>query len=307
MTNRALLAVSGLAIALTAISLPGQTEKPAVKRQKVVVMGASVSAGFEDPTSRQADGSVNRSFKLDRVLKKAWPRKLARIYNVANLMMFQVPLKAGQKQVDAAKRVDADLVIGIDFPFWFGYGFATAVAKDVVSKDRLAIQQKCFAMLDELECPILLGDYPDMRGASTKMLPRYMIPNSVTIAALNKQLYAYAAERKHVHVVSLARFVKRAVNQSQTYSYGEGKLVFPKNYLLQSDRLHATRLGVAVLTTHLLAAVPGILKPTNPLLGHRATLETLVKDLGLEDELPRARASAKAADKLPKGPKEKAR
>ncbi|MEE2887095.1 MAG: hypothetical protein VX951_06650 [Planctomycetota bacterium] len=289
MMNRSWPAVSGLAIALIAISVPAQEAPAVVKRQKVVVIGASVSAGFEDPTSKQADGSVNRSFKLDLVFKKVWPRKVARVYNAANLLMFQDPVGGGQRQVDLAKKVEADLVVAVDFPFWFGYGFPSfdsVVKKGEISKPRMAVQQECFKMLDELKCPILIGDYPDMRGASTKMLPRHMIPNAATIAALNEKLHAYAGKRKNVHIVSLAKFVKRAVTVPQTYSYGDGEVVFPKNYLLQADRLHATRLGVVVITTHALSALPKMLKKDSPLLDHGATLKTLVKSMRLEDEIP---------------------
>lgn len=289
MVNRCWPAVSALAIALTACSALAQAEPAAVKRQKVVVIGASVSAGFEDPTSKREDGSVNRSFKLDLVFKKVWPRKVARVYNAANLLMFQDAVGAGQRQVDLAKKVGADLVIALDFPFWFGYGFPSfdsVVKKGEISKSRMAEQQKCFKMLDELKCPVLIGDYPDMRGASTKMMPRYMIPNLATIVALNEELHAYAAKRKNVHVVSLAKFVKRAVTEPQTYPFGDDKVVFPKYHLLQADRLHATRLGVVVITTHLLSALPGVLAKDSPLLGHGATLKSLVKTMRLEDDVP---------------------
>ena len=286
------LAVSVLAIALTAPWVQAQDEPGAVKRQRVVVIGASVSAGFEDPTSRLEDGSVNRSFKLDQVLKKVWPREVARVYNAANLLMFQDPAGAGRRQVDLARKLKADLVIAIDFPFWFGYGFGGAAKPAEVSKRRMALQKKCLDLLDELECPILLGDYPDMRGASTKMLPRYMIPNGPTIKALNEQIHAYATKRKNVRLVPFAKYVKRAVSEPQTYPYGDKKIVFPKYYLLQSDRLHATRLGVVVVTTHVLSALPDALAKDSPLLRHDATLRSLVRALRLEDALPQGSADA---------------
>jgi len=257
-----------------------------------VVIGASVSAGFEDPTSRHEDGSVNRSFKLDVVLKKVWPREVARVYNAANLLMFQAPERAGRRQVDMAKKVQADLVVAIDFPFWFGYGFAGASKPGEVSKRRMASQKKCLALLDELKCPVLLGDYPDMRGASTKMLPRSMIPNGPTIKALNAEVQAYAARRKNVHLVSLAKYVERAVTVPQTYPLGDKEVVFPKNYLLQSDRLHATRLGVVVITTHILSALPGTLAKDSPLLRHGATLQSLVRALRLQSALPQEEPGA---------------
>ena len=286
MMNRVPSLLSSVVIGLSALPAQQEAAPTALKRQQVVVMGASVSAGFEDPTSKRADGSVNRSFKLDVVLKKVWPRPMARVFNVANLMMFRDPEAGGRRQIDAAKKLAPDLVVAIDFPFWFGYGFGKASKDGKIQEDRLAQQDKCFRLLDELKCRVLLGDYPDMSGASKRMMPGVMVPNRLTRAALNKNLLAYASKRQHVQVASLAKFVKRAVTKPQTYAYGEGQVVFPKYFLLQSDRLHATRLGIAVLTTHVLDALPGILDPKSPLLSHRATLETLVKDLGIEDQLP---------------------
>ena len=43
------------------------------------------------------------------------------------------------------------------------------------------------------------------------MLPRSIIPNGPTIKALNAEIQAYAARRKNVHLVSLAKYVERAV------------------------------------------------------------------------------------------------
>ncbi len=286
MMNRIPSLLSSVVIGLSALSAQQEAVPTALKRQRVVVIGASVSGGFEDPTSKRADGSVNRSFKLDVVLKKVWPRQVARVYNLSNLMLFRDPGAGGRRQIEAAKKLTPDLVVAIDFPFWFGYGFGKASKVGKVQEDRLAKQRKAFQLLDELKCRVLLGDYPDMSGASQRMMPASMVPNSVTLAALNTNLLAYASKRPHVQVASLARFVKRAITKPQTYAYGEGQVVFPKYFLLQSDRLHATRLGIAVLTTHVLDALPGILDPKSPLLGHRATLQTLVRGLGIEDQLP---------------------
>lgn len=256
------------------------------RRAKVCIIGASVSAGFEDLTSRQADGSVNRSYRLDVALRKAWPRALARVYNLSNPLMFRGPAESGRQQIDAAKRVAPDLVLAVDFPFWFGYGRSPRGADDQIEASRLALQQRGLSLLAELECPLLIGDYPDMRGASTKMLPRAVIPNRRTIEALNAALRAWAKPRRNVQVLSLAEFVEAAVTKDQTMAFGARQVVFPKNFLLQSDRLHATRIGMLVLVTQLTQLLPQVLAPEHPLLGPRVTLKGLVEAADLESDLP---------------------
>jgi hypothetical protein len=141
-------------------------------------------------------------------------------------------------------------------------------------------------MLAELDCPLLIGDYPDMQGASSKMLPRSMIPNRKTIEALNAALRAWAKSRRNVQVLALAEFVETAVSKDQTMAFGARQVVFPRNFLLQSDRLHATRLGMLVLVTRLTQLLPRLLTPGHPLLGPDVTLKGLVEAAHLESELP---------------------
>lgn len=284
MTSPSLRTVFALVIAC--FTAPAVGQNSTTKPPNVVVVGASVSAGFSDPTSKREDGLSNRTYTLDVALKKAWPRGVARIKNYANMAMFARPLAAGRRQIDLAKKRKPDLLIAVDFPFWFGYGFSARGEKGELEKARLELQKKGLAMLEEFQCAIVAGDYPDMRGASTKMLPRYMIPNEATIKALNENLRAWASKRKNVQVFPLANFVKEAVDKEKTYPYGKDKVVFPKNYLLQSDRLHPTRLGALVLVLHLTEALPAILPKDSPLLRTEVTLKGLVEKAGIEGDLP---------------------
>ncbi|MCA8954660.1 MAG: hypothetical protein KDC87_01220 [Planctomycetes bacterium] len=297
-----------VAVLATAFACSGQAQSPATpaargpERTKVVVVGASVSAGFEDPTSRGSDGAPNRSYRLDVALKKIWSRDVARVYSGANFLMFTDPTGYGRRQIDSAKKVRADLVLGIDFPFWFGYGPHGREAAGVLEGRRLAAQAKCLAMLEELDCPLLIGDYPDMRGASHKMLPARMVPNKVTLAQLNHRLLAWAAKRPKVRVLSLADFVAKATTQPMRLDYAPGRTVtFPKYFLLQSDRLHATRLGVLVLVRQIRDVLPQLLPKAHPLLAVDPTLCDLVQATGLADQLPAGALHAATAVGTPQG------
>ena len=260
-------------------------------RHEVIILGASVSAGFVDPTSQRADGLANRSLRLDVALKKHWPRELARLRNYADLMMFLNAAGSGRRQVAKARKRKPALVLGIDLPIWFGYGRVRRGAAGEVEKGRLLLQDKGLALLAELAglgCPVVVGDYPDMHGASRQMLPPHLIPNQATLKVLNERLRKFAAAHANVHVFPLASFVARAVGSTQKYVYGKDEVVFPKNYLLQSDRLHATRLGMLVLVHQLQAQLPAALGKTHPLVLHKTNFKQLVENAGAEDDLPEA-------------------
>jgi len=296
MSNRQVAAVFTLATAVLAAPVAPQETKPSGSvRQQVVILGASVSAGFADPTSKGPDGEVNRTYKLDRAFKKAWPRAVARIYNFSDLLMFMQPEERGKKQIEAARKLQPDLLVAIDFLVWFGYGSKQGkVADDDIDAVRLQQLDKGLALLEGFQCPIVLGDYPDMHGASTNMLPPSMIPNVATLGALNKRLHQWAKTRKTVHVFPLASFVKAAVTLEQVYPWGDQQQVaLPKNFLLQSDRLHATRLGMLVVVLRIAEALPSILPRSHPLLRPRVTFKGLVEAAGIEDDVPTPRSIKK--------------
>ena len=287
MSNRKLVAHFAVAIAAF-VTVAFAQKKPTPARQKVVVVGASLSAGFADPTSKGPDGEVNRTYKLDVAFKKAWPRSVARLYNFGDMMMFSDPEARGKKQIESAKRTKPDLLLGIDFLTWFGYGGTHGrVKKNEVDPVRMKQLEKGLALLDGLKCPIVAGEFPDMHGASTHMLPMSMIPNVATINALNKRLREWAKTRKHIFVFPLARFVQEAVSKKQIYPWGNAQQVtLPKRFLLQSDRLHATKIGTLVVVLRVVEALPGILSATHPLLGPKVTFKGLVEAAKLEDALP---------------------
>ncbi len=291
MLNRRLTSLFALAIAFSGACAVAQVSSKPEKtktRQEVVIVGASVSAGFADPTSKGDDGKVNRTYRLDVAFKKAWPRTLARVANFSDLRMFMAPELYGKNQLASAKKRKPDLLIGIDLMVWFGYGSTYGkVKKGEVDTKRIALQAKGLALLGDFKCPVILGDYPDMHGASSHMLPQRMIPNVVTLAALNNKLREWAKAHKNVTVFPLANFVKEAVTKKQTYPFGKGKVIeFPKNFLLQSDRLHATRVGTLVVVLRLAQALQSILPAKHPLLGPKVTFKGLIEAAGLVDDIP---------------------
>ena len=177
----ALLAVTG-----SGLSLPGQ---PTAPKPKIDIMGASVSAGYVDQRLPES-GERNETVPLVRVLRHIWPRDVATVGSRADVAMFMNPEERGERQVLRTLGSQPDLVVAVDFLFWFGYGFAPGARGG--HDERLELQARGLELLDRLLCPIILGDYPDMSGADARILSPRMIPEPETLAELNRRLRAWA-------------------------------------------------------------------------------------------------------------------
>ena len=253
---------------------------------RVAIIGASVSSGFVDITDTKVR-PPNSSFSLKQVLRKLWPSSEVRIRDATGslgMAMFLEPLKYGERQIKLLQRRKPQLVIGVDFVFWFGYG--PHGYGEAGQKRRLELQQKGLSLLERLDTKILLGDYPDMTGAAARMLPPHFVPKPETQKKLNERLHAWAKERNNVLVFPLSKFVHEAKTKNQVLPYGDQELSVPKFYLLQSDRLHATRLGMAILIHRLGDELPKLLGRDHILTKPDFSLPNLVQRLQLEDQLP---------------------
>ena len=268
--------VSGLGVLLLALGglcgAPGETNHPPKSTSvssvpadraaaqspwgRIVMVGASASAGFTE--SEPLGGPKTSQYRLSCYLEAALLASHEPVQNLANAMFFIQPEAAGRYQIDQALQSNPTLVIGIDFLFWFCYG------EGPTDKDRLQRFERGLKLLEAVPCPVVLGDIPDASGASNDMLPADQIPSAETMAAANRRLKEWAAARKNVVVVSLSAFMRRAMaNQALTiqgHTLPEGKT----RVLLQSDRLHPSAFGAAVLALALLDAV----QSTRP--GHSA-------------------------------------
>lgn len=213
---------------------------------RIVMVGASATAGFTE--AEPFGGPKTLQYRLSRYLDAALLAAHEPAQNLANSMFFLQPEAAGRYQIDQALQARPTFVIGIDFLFWFCYG------EDPTEKERLQRFEKGLKLLETVTCPLVLGDIPDASGASNDMLPANQIPSLETMAAANRRLKQWAATRRQVVIVSLSGFMRTAMaNQALTvhgHTVPEGKT----RDLLQSDRLHPSALGSAVLALAILDA-----------------------------------------------------
>ena len=254
--------------------------------KRVYVIGASLSAGFslqafrsmapggdlralfERETGRKLDdfelGLRTKTLGLRSVLKGLDPKKQRRLTDRSNLMLFRSPVKLGESQLKRAAK--SSLVVGIDYLFWFAYGGPPwLLGKQTSERDKVAHEaywrleklNKGLAFLDRYvvgKAPLILGDLPDMRGASGMLLTKRMIPSPYMLTHLNARIRAWAKARKDVFVYPISARLRQLKSEGGIGIVdGKQERRFASRHLMQLDNLHPNALGVAFLFSDLCA------------------------------------------------------
>jgi hypothetical protein len=266
---------------LLTVSLAAQREAP-VAPERIHIIGASVSGGFMDGPLFGAE-KQGQSVSLHRMLKK-WCDGEVKVTTHPPMemwMLFQDPVGTGEKEIALAKRRKPDAVVAIDFPFWFAYGYVRGDENEARTKRF----ERGLALLAQLDGPLVVGDLPDMRGAAVRMLKPQQIPSAAILKQLNERLAAWAKQREDVLLVPLSRLVHELKVDGVELPLKQGKVRTAPAALLQEDRLHATRLGMAMLTFRLQEKLQHLFPKAHALHGHEWTFEQFVEAAGAEVEL----------------------
>ncbi|MEZ5962735.1 MAG: hypothetical protein R3F56_02700 [Planctomycetota bacterium] len=247
----------------------------------VAIVGASASAGFSDQlvTANTPDAREhNATIKLQRALLPLFAEGEVRVKDCSDVTMFLHAEKSGEHQVERALRVEPDVVVAIDFLFWFGYSI-----RGGDRAARLRLQDKGLAVLARIDRPLLVGDYPAMADIDPRMLHPRAVPDAATLAELNERLRAWAASRPHVRVFPLDRLQRMLRTEKCVVELGADRFELEADDLLQTDHLHVTKLGMAVLVSHVSAALPELAPSLPALRPHAHTLADIVRALDLAD------------------------
>lgn len=252
-----------------------QQPKPRLSFERVTIVGASVSAGFINGPF--TGGSIkNRSVPLATMVRTLFGK--ATVSAHPNVLMFQDPPRLGRGQVGAARAIKPTLTLALDFLFWFGYGDLKS------TEQRLALQRVGFDLLSKLPGTVVVGDYPDMRDASASIIAPVQIPSTATLAELNRALKAFATSHPRIRVFPLADWIRAVKGRGYASTTPAGcKFTIPSTQLLQTDRLHAARLGMAVLSKELeafLGRAPTRLQALAEAAGAGEDLRRLVQKQG---------------------------
>ncbi|HEX5050573.1 MAG TPA: hypothetical protein VFZ65_02265 [Planctomycetota bacterium] len=270
--------------------------KPAAapaKELRVHVIGASVSGGFRDGPmfgAKEKGDSVTLQYVLEH-----WIGDEARATTHSTgqmLFMFQDPMGMGELQLQGVLKKPPDVVVGIDFLIWFAYGPCHEPGPEGDAGARKAKVAAGLEMIGRLKMPVLLGDLPDMHGAAPRMLQASWIPAPEVLKQLNEQIAAFVAEHENLHLFPLAELVAMMKDKGVALPLSDGALQTAPGALLQGDRLHATRLGMAYLGYCLQGPLSGLCPAGHALHGRKWTIEQFVEACGAEGDLELVQAAA---------------
>ena len=219
--------------------------------ERVALIGASGTAGFGAYFWRIDDGrTVRDSATLSEILRSASGKTLV-VSDLGTAQFFMNPGGIGRMAVDRAMASNPDLVVGIDFLFWFCYGTVGPDARRMrTTEDRLKMLEHGLAMIEEITdqgIPLLIGDIPDMSAAKGRVLAPSQVPDAEARNLLNDRILAWAATRPEVEVFSLDRLQKLLDSDQPIEVAGTTLDERERSLMLQPDRLHPTIGGLVVI------------------------------------------------------------
>ncbi len=249
--NRLLTTALALALLLThaSASFRSDTESPLFER--VVVTGASLSAGYGLRQELEAKADFATIFA------SALRSEKSQVHAHADLGFFADPSRTAKRLLVDGLQEEPTLVVALDFLFWFAHGRIETEA------GRISFLKEGLALLDSVGCPLIIADFPDMSVAldgvnpfGVEFIRTDMLPKSETRIEMNALIHQWASERKHVSVVPLATYMAEMLSEKDVKLRGNEWKGSVKTAILQEDLLHPTLegdLGLAVLTLDTLA------------------------------------------------------
>lgn len=210
--------------------------------RRVAVIGASISAGFNTsgmmglPAANLADS-----------FRKMFP-KGCRVESYADTLLFEDPAERGPRQIAKARKLDPTLIVAVDFPFWWAYGFWFEEPDRLVTLNRgldlLLKAREGLTGADGKAVPILISLLPDTTGLTGPTVPHPLqIPDKETLAKCNDRLRAWAAENEAVYIVPLREDFDH-LRAKEKVKLGAGEIDPAAVAFMQPDGLHTTVEGL---------------------------------------------------------------
>ncbi len=207
---------------------------------RVVVIGASASAGFAD------SGGPGQPTPAQLRLSRYWDAALVGphepVKSFAALFFFQSPESTGRQELSQALALQPTLIAGPDFLFWFCFGTLKT------NETRAARLETGLALLEQVRCPLLVGNIPDASGAVKTMLSPDEVPAKAEMDAANRRIKQWAAKHKNVVLLDLSTLVGQVIANRALNVHGNKWAAGSTRALLQTDGLHPTPAGCSMLT-----------------------------------------------------------
>jgi len=178
----------------------------------------------------------------------------------AELFFFGDPVSSGETLVSDLREEPPTLVVALDFLFWYGYG-------DTPSGDELAERlgrlERGLRELERFDCPVVVGDFPDMHTAIGRMLREAQVPSPAALEALNRRTREWAGLREDVHLLPWSS-LRETLREPPPGGLRSSRFELPGSAeLLLADRLHPDLEGqaaIALWTLELLVEA-GVCRP----------------------------------------------
>ncbi|MDF1839169.1 MAG: hypothetical protein P1V35_14975 [Planctomycetota bacterium] len=235
------------------VAQPAKLQEPATQGakqvsplSKVAFIGASVSAGFGNASELK----VGRNVPLGTYFEAMLPAEAGAhtIHNFGSAQFFTSPLKLGKRQVENALAEEPSMVVGVDFLFWYAFGYPRPGNSRRMEGLRLGLAQ-----LEDLTCPLIVGDLPNVDHALNGQSPlraghpilqRGQLPDETERLQMNRLIHAWAAERENVRVFPLAELMRRMISGEEMKLQGNAWKVENLDQILQKDLLHPRSRGM---------------------------------------------------------------
>ena len=229
--------------------------------RRVAIVGASVSAGFGvvvEVRQEEEPGHAKGMIAMKDVLMAADGEAEVTYLDLSSHLFFSRPREFARSAVERTLAWKPDLVLAVDFLFWFAYGYR---AED----SRLDSLRTGLALLDELAAtgvPMVIGELPDLEGIRSFVITEGQIPDGTTIREANRIINAWASERGNVGVVPIAG-LSESLRQSGELVVGdyEWNRQGTKRDLIAADQLHPTFDGLVCLVQAMEVTARGIEAP----------------------------------------------
>jgi hypothetical protein len=230
---------------------------------RVTFIGASVSAGFGNARELQ----VGRSIPLGDFFEGMLSPELdgSDIHDFGSSQFFTSPIKLGKRQVEQALEQRPTLVIGIDYLFWYAFGYPRRG-----NPRRSEGLQMGLKRLESISCQLIIGDLPNvdhallgkspLRGGGA-ILQKGQLPSEAERVRMNKVIYEWAEQREQVQVFPLADLMQRMVAGEKMELQGNEWRVESLDQILQEDLLHPRTRGmvwVALYVADSTLQLPGV-------------------------------------------------
>ncbi|HEV2694452.1 MAG TPA: SGNH/GDSL hydrolase family protein [Verrucomicrobiae bacterium] len=208
---------------------------------RVVVIGASASGGFV--LSEPFGGPETQKCKLHNYLDAAIIPAHSPVKNFGTALFFLSPDAMAAQEVNSATNAKPTLVVAVDFMFWFCYGEQDS---DAARAQHFEFGLK---LLEQLPCPIIVGDIPDASSATNSgIIGSEQVPSESARRAANARLKKWAAAHPRVTIVPLAEFMRAVKADEAIKLHGIMLPAGTTRSLLQDDGLHPTSRGAAILS-----------------------------------------------------------